>query len=94
MQKYLNVQRASKNKIVCNKLLRIYQTRLETDNLSTKNGHFIELFSRYKDDWPCKLRMIQKRWSIYHFEGVFIYQIVLNSYQPSLICRIIFIEPQ
>ena len=52
MQKYLNVQRASKNKIVCNKLLRIYQTRLETDNLSTKNGHFIELFSRYKDDWP------------------------------------------
>ena len=34
------------------KLLRIYRTKLETDNLSTKNGHFMEPFSRYKDDWP------------------------------------------
>ena len=46
------------------KLLQIYRTRLETDNLSTKNGHFIEPFSRYKKDCHIEPKLIQKRWSI------------------------------
>ena len=59
------------------KLLLYYHFKLKTTNYRQKIDKFIVSFSRYKGVSPMEVKMIQKRWPIFHFE---LKQIFTNLY--------------